>query len=34
MIRLYISLLMGTEDVAYTGEGVSDWRVAWTLIAI
>ena len=25
---------MGTKDVANTGEGVSDWRVAQTLIAI
>ena len=25
---------MGAKDVANTGEGVSDWRVPWTLITI
>ena len=34
MIRLYVSLLMRAEDMAYTGEGVSDWRAVLTLTAI
>ena len=34
MIRLYVSLLVCAEDMAYTGAGVSDLRAAQTLITI
>ena len=34
MIGLYVSLLMCAKDMAYTGEGVLDWRAAQTLITI
>ena len=34
LIGLCISLLVHPKDVAYTREGVSDWRVVLTLVAI
>ena len=34
LIGLCIGLLMHAGDVAYTREGVSDWRAVLTLIAI
>ena len=34
MIGLHVSLLGGAKDVANTGGGVPNWRVAQTLIVI